>query len=127
MRIFKIAQSLQNLRIEKENLPDRTRIYLIDGDKRIGKLTIQYSEQYYTITAFQINERLQGQGWGRKMMDEIINDPKFKDKPIIVDPAPYGGNIGSPEYMNSINGLREMYGKFGFKDFSGSYMIRENI
>jgi hypothetical protein len=27
--------------------------------------------------------------------------------------------------MDAINGLREMYGKYGFKDFNGSYMIRD--
>jgi ribosomal protein S18 acetylase RimI-like enzyme len=122
---YKIAQIHQNLRIEKESLSDRTTIYLINNDKRIGKLTIQYSEQYYTITAFKIDERFRGMGWGRKMMEEILKDSKFEDKPILVDPAPYGGNIGSPEYMDAINGLREMYGKYGFKDFNGSYMIRD--
>jgi len=123
MRIYRIAQ---NLRIEREDLPDRTRILLKDGDKEIGKLVVQYGfdKKNYYLQAFKIAPQYQRQGWGTKMINAILNDTKFQDRPIVVQPAPYGNEIGSPEYMEELMGLEEMYSKFGFVHGDSSFMIR---
>jgi len=54
------------------------------------------------------------------MMETLLSDPRWMDKDIIVEPLPYG-NTDEVE----IQGLSNMYGKFGFKPWRGNYMILE--
>jgi GNAT superfamily N-acetyltransferase len=127
MKIWRLAQSL---RIEKEILPDRCRVYLKNGDLEVGKLTIQwfdYDTKNYYLRAFKISPQFRGKGWGTKMMNEILNDSRFQDRPIVVVPEPYGeeNDIGSPAYMEELAGLEQMYRKFGFEFIpNGNGMIR---
>ena len=48
----------------------------------------------------------------------------------MVNPAPYGGDIGSDAYNEEVDGLKNMYGKFGFREHPQytNYMVKdENI
>jgi len=121
MNWYKLAQ--ENLHIEQEDLIDRTRIYLMLGNKQVGKLTLQFypndlypNDNNYYITAFKIDPEYRGKGWGTKMMERIVNDPKFKDRPIMLHPEPYGGEIGTQEYNDIIAKLKNMYKKMGFEE-----------
>lgn len=125
MNWYKLAT--ENISITREDLSDRTRIYLMNKGKVIGKLTLQFypNDPYYYLTAFKIDDPcFRGTGWGTKMLNELLSSPQFQDKPIVVEPAPYGGDIGSNNYNNEIQGLQDLYRKFGFESFKGSYMIR---
>ena len=128
MNWYKIAQ--QELHIEQEDRPDRTRIYLKDGDKEVGKLTIQefaIDKKHYYITAFFIDAEYRKQGWGAKMMEIAKNLPRYQDKPIVLHPEPYGGEIGSSEYNQEIKNLKEMYQKMGFEDLTEEHGWMEYI
>jgi len=120
------SQTEPNLQIKKEPLSDRCRVYLMDDVKEVGKLTLQIylGEKYYYLTAFKIAPQYRDKGWGSKMLREILNDPKYQDKPILVQPAPYGGDIGSYQYNQEIDGLEAMYKKFSFDYYDAGYMIR---
>jgi len=117
----------ENLKIIQEDLPDRTRLHLMDEnkDKEVGKLTIQIFpyDKYYYATAFFIDADYRGQGWGRKMMKQMTSLPRFQDRPIILNPEPYGGNIGSDEYNQEIEDLKKMYRKLGFENDVDNWMI----
>ena len=115
MKIYRIANG-DMLHVEKEELPDRTRYYLKDGQgKIVGKLVLQMShiprdEKLY-ITQFKIEEEYRGKGYGRMLMEELIGDSKFREKDIVVFPASYEDD--DPRY--SVENLTEMYSHFGFK------------
>ena len=117
MSWYKKAQAF----IEQENLPDRTRILLKDGDKQVGKLTIQefaLDKNRYYIRAFFIEPEYRNKGWGTRMMELVKRLPKYQDRPIVLHPEPYDDNIGSEEYDKDTEGLKEMYRKMGFNDLT---------
>jgi len=74
------------------------------------------------MTAFKVNAEYRRQGWGTQMMQKMLNLPRYKDRPIVVEPAPYGGDIGSEGYRQEIENLKEMYKKFGFENSGNEYM-----
>lgn len=132
MKIYRIAQ--EELYIDVEELPDRIRVYLKRrdgkqnefGEDYVGKLTIQFdlwSEGKDMVTAFRVDPKYRGTGWGRKMM-EVALRRRPKGRQLFVKPEPYGGNIGSPEYNAEIDGLHDMYGKFGFEEYQDNFMIK---
>ena len=129
MFCYKKAQN--NLRIEQENLPTRTRVYLMNGEQQVGKLTLQtfpVDKKYYYLTHFKIEPEYRSQGWGTKMMNTLLANPEYQDRPIVVHPEPYGGEIGTPEYNQEIENLNKMYEKFGFEnqsdeDYDMGYMV----
>jgi predicted GNAT family N-acyltransferase len=130
MKIYKLSS--RNIYVEKRQLSDRTRWILCEetnGEKiEKGKLTIQsnLSDNFYILTSFQISQDLRGQGWGKKMLQEALNEPTLKDKNILVRPEPYVGD-DEKDYEN----LKEMYMHFGFKEAEeailSGYLIFENI
>ncbi len=132
MKIYKIAQIKNDLYLDVENLPDRRRIYLRrrDGQKNaygedfVGKLTIQlnyFSANKDMLTAFKIDPEYRGQGWGRKMIEEAF---KYQKNPLYVNPEPYGSIEYGIDYDEIINGLKKMYGKFGFEPYQDNFMVR---
>lgn len=127
MRIYRIAQASYS--VSKEELSDRTRYYLVDPNGRtenqegepIGRLVVQSNmdPNNYMLTGFKIDDPEQrGQKLGSLLMREFLADPKWMDKPVMVEPLPYVGD--DPEYIEY---LRSLYRHFGFEDYSGSYMI----
>ena len=124
MHWYRVSQ-MNSLRIEDEESGPVRRVLLRDGYIQVGKLVINTSnKEYYIISAFQIAPQYQCLGWGSKMMQRVLDDVGYQDRPIIVTPAPYGNDIGTPRYMEELMGLQSMYEKFGFKH-SGGVMIRE--
>jgi len=104
--------------------------FLKNGDLEVGKLTIQwfeYDKEHYYLTHFKIAPQFCKMGWGTKMFNEIVNDVRFLDRPILVDPAPFGGDIGSNDYMEELSHLQDMYrNKFSFEDLQKStFLIRK--
>ena len=68
------------MQIVQEDLTDRTRIYLMDGENEVGKLTLQNYAQdktNYYMTAFWIDSQYREQGWGTKMMQRILSLPQL--------------------------------------------------
>jgi len=129
MKFYRIAQhriAQQEVpTIQKEELEDRTRYYLVDSKgNKVGKLVVQGNlhPQYYQITGFKIDKQYQGQHLGTKLMNEFLNDSRFKDRPALVFPLPYEG-----ESQDEMANLRDMYKHFGFHEAPnwGNYLLLE--
>lgn len=125
MKIIKISNN-QDIHMEEEYHLDRYYIFLKIGNKKIGKLTLQwFDNKNYYLTSYKIEDGCQGQGWGRKMMQKLLNNDKFKDRPILVRPEPFDDE----DYQEKQESLTEMYRKYGFTPYDGdgawgpNYMI----
>jgi len=106
--------------IEREDMGDRIRYYLKSNDKNIGKLTIQdFGYKYYVITYFKIENEYRNQGYGSKMLKMALEDPKFLDKDIVVQPSPFNDE----DYEQQVASLKDMYKHFGFVDYEYNYLI----
>lgn len=120
MKLYRIAQA-KNITIDKEDMIDRARYRLKDNGKEIGYLCIQSNihPKYFMLEQFKIDPAYQGQHLGTKLMNEALNDSRWKSKPIIVSPMPYkdAGPIGGPAYAKQVEDLASMYRHFGFVDF----------
>ncbi len=133
MKIYRIAQTEDDLYIDVESFPDRRRIYLKrrdgeeneNGEDFVGKLTIQldyFSSGQDMLTAFKIDPEYRGKGWGRKMIEEAF---KYQERPLYVNPEPYGTIEDGKDYDEVIDGLKKMYGKFGFEPYQDNFMVRK--
>lgn len=117
-------KAINSLQIIKENLPDRVRFLLKNNGEEVGKLVIQsfaIDQKYYYLTSFWVDSEYRGQGWGKKMIQMALSDPRF-DKPILVKPEQYGQYDEETQ-----SGLISMYKNFGFDDFYDNYLIYDKM
>ncbi len=139
MKIFRIAQEIDqsSLFIDRRDEGDRIRFVLCiaedqdeyedveepvskgkrnrDGiliKKEIGRLVVQFnlSKRFGILTVFWIDPEFRGKSWGRKMIENALNDPKTTVKPILVEPNPF-----SEDAEMQVPELVSMYKRFGFK------------
>jgi GNAT superfamily N-acetyltransferase len=68
------------------------------------------------ITGFEVQPDLQGKGYGRKLLDAIIEWADTNDKRLALSPAASGGLTQEQ--------LKAWYGRNGFRK-AGDYMVRE--
>ena len=128
MKIYRISATQYH--VVKEELGDRTRYYLADEKgntlnnegEPIGKLVVQRNidPNNYMITGFKIDDPEQrGQKLGSLLMREFLNDTKWMDKNVMVNPAPYSDD----NWDEDVQYLRAVYGHFGFEQYLGDWMV----
>jgi hypothetical protein len=93
----------------------------------VGILTIQsnLSTGYYVITGFKLEEDYRGQGLATMLMKAMLEDNRWKDRPIIVEPLPYDYDN---DEAKTIANLESLYRHYGFSDLKDnnwptSYLI----
>lgn len=146
MNIYKISEDIDDssIFIDRRDMGDRIRFVLCVGDdkdeyedidtiqsgkrgmngilikKEIGRLVIQFNldKKYGILTAFWIDPEFRGKGWGKKMLQKALNDPKATARPILVDPNPF-----SEDAEMQVPELVSMYKHFGFKPFEDNWLI----
>jgi hypothetical protein len=105
------SKETEEPKIYTERLNDRTKYNLIINGEKVGHLTVQenLSDHYYVLTALKIyKDELKRLGHGTALMNMMLSDSKYLDKPIIVSPYPYDEN------EIEVEDLRSFYAKFGF-------------